>query len=164
MSRVVILGYGNPLRGDDAVGWLAAQELQRRLADDEIEVVAAHQLNPEHAELVAKAGLAIFMDASADAPAGTITRVPVFPADKSARPSTHNLTPGALLACARELYGTYPDAVLFAVGARDFACGEISKPVVDSLPVLVAQVAGFCATHTRVGTSPSLIQPSTASS
>jgi Ni,Fe-hydrogenase maturation factor len=31
MPRVVIVAYGNLLRSDDAVGWIVADELQRRL-------------------------------------------------------------------------------------------------------------------------------------
>jgi hydrogenase maturation protease len=121
--------------------------LQRRLVDQgDVEVVATHQLNPEHAELVARAELAVFIDASAQGPPGTIVHLPVAPAETSSRPSTHNLTPQTLLACARELYGRCPEAVLFAVGAGDFSCGGVSRPIANSLPLLVAEVASFCVT------------------
>lgn len=147
MSNVVILGYGNPLRGDDAIGWLAAQELERRFQDGNVTVIAAHQLNPEHAELLAQADLAIFIDASAERPVGTITQTSIVPADNSTRPSTHHLTPQVLLACARELYGSCPEAVLFAVGASDFSYGEVSQPISESLPLLLDEVATVCTSH-----------------
>jgi hydrogenase maturation protease len=140
VSRVVIFGYGNPLRGDDAIGWLAAQQLQERLNRSDIQVIATHQLNPEHAELVAKAELALFMDASAEVPVGTISQTAIGPANSSARPSNHNLTPETLLACARDLYGACPKAVLFAVGAREFEYGELSREVAQALPLLVEEV------------------------
>lgn len=140
MSRIVVLGYGNPLRGDDAIGWLAAQELQSRLQDDTVTVIATHQLNPEHAELVAKAELALFIDASAEVPTGTVRQTVINPADSSARPSNHHLTPETLLACARDLYGAWPKAVLLAVGAREFAYGEMSREVAQALPILLEVV------------------------
>lgn len=144
MSKVVILGYGNPLRGDDGVGYLAATRLEQRFTGRDVRVVAAHQLNPEHAELLAYADLAVFIDASAERPPGTITRSDLLPAESSARPSTHDLTPEVLLACARELYGFCPRAVLFAVGASNFNYGEVSQSISESLPLLLEEVALVC--------------------
>ena len=33
-SRVLIIGYGNPLRGDDGIGWVAARKLGQRFEDE----------------------------------------------------------------------------------------------------------------------------------
>jgi hydrogenase maturation protease len=144
VPNVVILGYGNPLRGDDAVGWLAATELRSRLTDCDVRVVATHQLNPEHAELLAEADLAVFIDASAETPAGTLTQTQIYPAQDGARPYTHHLTPETLLACAREFYGASPEAVLFAVGGRNFSYGKMSQAVVELFPFLLEEVALVC--------------------
>src|SRR5262245_1795360 len=59
---VVVIGYGNDLRGDDAVGLRAAQAVA---AWDMPGVcgLAVHQLTPELAEILAGAALAIFVDA-----------------------------------------------------------------------------------------------------
>ena len=54
MPKVMLIGYGNPLRTDDAIGWRAAGELSAQLTGDDVEIVACHQLNPEMAEAVAK--------------------------------------------------------------------------------------------------------------
>ena len=57
-GRVIVIGYGNPLRGDDGVG-LAAIERLESLAPREVELIFTQQLTPELAQSVATASLAI---------------------------------------------------------------------------------------------------------
>ena len=66
MPRVLIVAYGNPLRSDDGVGWVVAEELRRRLASPEVEVLRLQQLLPEVAESLSRADAVIFVDASRD--------------------------------------------------------------------------------------------------
>ena len=47
MRRVLIIGYGNPLRADDGVGWQAARRLAELRQDEFVETLALHQLTPE---------------------------------------------------------------------------------------------------------------------
>ena len=42
---VLVLGYGNPLRGDDAVGWYAAQRLAEVVDPQRVTVLAVHSLH-----------------------------------------------------------------------------------------------------------------------
>ena len=63
MARVLILGCGNPLRGDDGVGWHAAERLLKRSAELDATIKSCHQLTPELAEPVSKAERVIFIDA-----------------------------------------------------------------------------------------------------
>ena len=70
MPRVLIIAYGNPLRSDDGVGWIVAEELRRRLASPEVEVLQLQQLLPEVAESVSRAETVIFVDASCDGEPG----------------------------------------------------------------------------------------------
>src|SRR5919198_4121190 len=64
--RVLVVGYGSSLRGDDGLGWHAAALLAAdpRLAG--AEVLARHQLTPELAEDVSRAALVVLVDARAD--------------------------------------------------------------------------------------------------
>jgi hydrogenase maturation protease len=62
--RKLIIGYGNPLRGDDDVGWEAASRLAAALPSEAVHILAVHQLTPELAEAVSEADLLIFVDAS----------------------------------------------------------------------------------------------------
>jgi len=141
---VVIFGYGNPLRGDDAVGWLAARKLQQHRTGDDVQVVACHQLNPEHAELAAQAERVIFIDASAEMAPGVITRTELHAAADPGKPFTHHLDPQRILAWARELYGACPQSILFTVGGEEFDGGEISPAVRAALPGLVEAVRVEC--------------------
>ncbi len=72
MCHVVIIGYGNALRGDDGIGPLAARILAVQLADQPVTVIEAHQLAPEMAWIVSQAQLVVLIDAALGAPAGEI--------------------------------------------------------------------------------------------
>ena len=62
--RTLIIGIGNPLRGDDGLGWDVAGELSSELRRDDVQVLATHQLTPELSDLVSRAELVLFIDAT----------------------------------------------------------------------------------------------------
>ena len=66
ITRVVVAGYGNPLRGDDGVGWWVADAIARRWRDH-ITVLAGQQPLPEWSLALARADVAYFVDASVGA-------------------------------------------------------------------------------------------------
>lgn len=63
LQPIVVIGYGNTLRGDDGFGQLAARLLEARQIQG-LEVIASHQLNPELAAWLAEARFAVFLDAT----------------------------------------------------------------------------------------------------
>ena len=63
-DRTLIIGYGNPLRGDDGVGWEVASRLAATIPEEAAHIMTVHQLTPELAESVSEAELVIFIDAS----------------------------------------------------------------------------------------------------
>jgi len=147
MPRTLIIGYGNPLRGDDAVGYLAAERLLQRIHDPDIEVLAVQQLTPELMEPVSQADRVIFIDASAEGEPGTILATPVE-SDPAPGPAlTHFATPGALLAGVQALYEKAPAAMLICIAGRDFAIGDrLSEPVQLALEdLLQSQMSGIVA-------------------
>jgi len=164
MPPIVVIGYGNPLRGDDAVGWKAAEALRDVYEDDNaVEIFASHQLNPEMAESVAEAGMVIFIDAAAKLAAGKITCESVHPADHSSA-FTHDLDPPTLLASAIDLYGSCPRAAVIGVGIQSCDLGhDLSREVKAALPRVVAEVKQmidlhrsgkqFLVEHGRVGSA-----------
>ena len=86
MTGTLIIGYGNLLRGDDAVGCHAAHELEQHYRDDpEVEVIATQQLTPEMAEDVSRCGFVLFLDASSAEKPGTIRQSRVLPGKRSRR-------------------------------------------------------------------------------
>jgi len=140
MARILILGYGNPLRSDDGVGWHAAVQLFRSIAVPEVEVLPCHQLTPDLAEPVSRAERVLFLDGARSAPGGEFHCEEVLASEGS--PSfTHHLSPTLLLAIARDLYGAYPRAWLLTIGGNTFDAGEALSPEVETaLRALKARV------------------------
>lgn len=139
-GRTLIVGYGNPLRGDDGVGWHAAEELCRSLSSPNIEVLTRQQLTPDLAASVADADVVFFIDATQDGKPGELTCMEVAP--EIWTPSfSHDLSPGGVLAVARELYGASPKAFLVSLCGECFDHGEnLSDVVKAGLPQLVILV------------------------
>ena len=138
--RTVIIGYGNPLRSDDALGWRVTERLRELVSDPDVEILTHHQLTPELMETLSHVDRAIFVDAAAEGVPGEIMERTVE-AGPAAASFTHNSSPEALLAGAQALYGHAPRAVLFSVPGADFSLGEqLSPPVSARLEELVALI------------------------
>jgi hydrogenase maturation protease len=138
MARLLVIGWGNPMRGDDGFGWRAAERLRDALPA--ADVLAVHQLMPEHMEPVALAGRVVFIDASLHGEPGVLRCETVEPTT-SADAFTHHATPAGLLAGARELYGAAPPAVFYTVRAESFDFGEqLSEGVRRALDELVERL------------------------
>jgi hydrogenase maturation protease len=152
-GEVLVIGWGNSLRGDDGLGWHAASLLAAdpRLAG--ARVLARHQLTPELAEDVGRASLVVLVDARAgQGEPGAVTVTTVEP-DRAAPALTHHLDPAALSALAGELYGRVPPVLLVSVGAATFETGDrLSAAVAAALPEVVATVARLVAQRS-VGSS-----------
>jgi hydrogenase maturation protease len=125
--RSLILAWGNPSRGDDALGPLLAERVRQFLEEhpsSSIEVLEDFQLQVEHSLDLEDRDLVLFMDASAScAPPFTFTKQgPVR--DESY--STHALTPGALLEVFQKLHPAkrIPEAFLLLVRGQAFELGE----------------------------------------
>ena len=65
-AELLIIGFGNPCRSDDRMGWLTARWLQRRygnlLSRSGIRILAEVQLLPEHAADALLARQVLFID------------------------------------------------------------------------------------------------------
>jgi hydrogenase maturation protease len=145
MKPVLIIGWGNPLRGDDGLGWRAAERLAQLLDSNAAVVRVAHQLMPEFAEEISRSEVVIFIDAACDNETGELRFERVEPRSSPSAPFSHQLDPAALLNMARTLYGLCPDAYLFTVAGRSFGFGEeLSPEVRATLPALLEEVEKVC--------------------
>ena len=124
----LVIGYGNTLRTDDAVGPLAADVVQSWSLPG-VTALAMTQLTPELAELLSAVRLAIFVDARLSA-MGEPSDVEVRPIELSGVASAfgHLSDPGYLLALAQAVYGSRPRAWLVTVPAADFGLGDAITP------------------------------------
>jgi hydrogenase maturation protease len=137
VPRLLILGYGNTLRGDDAFGFHAAEQLAAGITDPEIEVLALHQLGPELMEPVSRAARVIFLDARAEGAPGVLVREAVLPATQvTPEVFTHHMTPAALLAGTQAVYGRTPEAILYATAGTTF---EFGAPISSATQAAISQ-------------------------
>jgi hydrogenase maturation protease len=145
IKSAVVLACGNTLRGDDGIAWAIGSEIERSLPYEEIEVVVTQQLLPEHAELLSRADLAIFIDCSVIAEPGKVSTVPIHPAECPPSIFSHQLDPASLVRLAQHLYGRTPSrAVAITIGGQSFELSEmLSKPVADAIPVAKAAVCSM---------------------
>ena len=152
VTRVLVIGYGNPLRGDDAVGWEIANRLGATIQDETIEVLAVDQLTPELSELISEVELVVFIDASHVGQPGSWKCETVEPSATPAPSLGHHLTPCNLLAYAQAVFKANPTALLFSVAGGSFECGqELTPCVAAALPAaeefVREQIAATRASH-----------------
>lgn len=121
VSPWLVLAIGNPSRGDDSLGPLAAQRLAAmRLRG--VEVLTDFQLQVEHViDLLCRRGV-VFVDAAASGQAPFELRP--LAAAPDLRHSTHSMSPAAVLDAYRRLTGEEPPpAQLLAIRGHEFELG-----------------------------------------
>ena len=144
MGKVLIIGYGNPLRSDDGLGWHASRIIARKLAGHNAQVITCHQLTPELAEPLSQSSHAVFIDADTEGEPGEIHWREIEPQAPSASALTHTCSPAGLLSSAERLYGRCPQAIAVTVTAQSFDFGDSLSPVVSAaLPKVVERVLQF---------------------
>ncbi len=135
---LLVFGWGNLSRGDDALGPLCLQQLRDAgLCAEVVELLDDYQLQVEHAlDLVGRQRV-LFVDASLNGPAPfEVTRVQ---AARDASFSTHAMSPQALLRVYGQLQGEPPpDCTLLAIRGERFGLGE--PPSAAALTHLAAAV------------------------
>ena len=137
---MLLLACGNPLRGDDGVGWKIAEALQQDPAYANVKVIITQQFTPELAEDLRDADTVVFVDASATTAAGEVALVELSPAQAMPRMLTHHMPPDSLLKLTQELYGRLPQrAFAVVVGGECFELGEkLTEGVQAAIPKALA--------------------------
>lgn len=125
-AKVLVIGYGNTLRGDDGVGPYVATVVGS-WGQPDLQSLAVPQLTPELAEPLATAELAIFVDARVDDGEEVIEVSSLAPSDTDAA-LAHMSDPGRLLALAGSVFGPSPRAWLITIRVADLSIGEGLSP------------------------------------
>jgi len=115
-KRILVIGYGNPGRGDDGLGPAIAARLEA-LQIPELSVESDYQLSIEHAALAAEHDIVVFADAARDANGPFYFR-PVAPAP-AGRLGSHSVTPAEVLFLARSCFNASPQGFLLGMHAPD---------------------------------------------
>lgn len=127
--RVVVLGWGNVTRSDDALGPLLLERV-RRAQLQHVTVVEDFQLQIEHALDLRGHELALFADAGFKTPA------PFTFFQAASQPNTafssHKLAPEAVLDVYERVIGeTPPPAFVLSVAGEDFSVGDSLSPAAE---------------------------------
>ncbi len=148
----LIIGYGSTLRRDDGIGCIIAEQLMDAPPSaisnlkSAIDIIARHQLTPDLADAVQQADHIIFIDACADAAPGEVRLAEVKPAGENWGAFAHEMSPGVLLDCVRDVYGKTPRAHLITIGGETFDIGEGLTPKVQAaIPVVHKMLAALTA-------------------
>jgi len=148
-SNRLVIGIGNPLRGDDGVGALLAEQAAVSTAAEpggSVAVRCVQQLTPELAAELAHLDAVLFIDAW-EAPEDAEPQLKdLHPAGASG--DSHRLEPAALLAVCQALYGRAPAAQLLRVPASAFAHGTaLSAQLQQALPAARHLLHQWLASH-----------------
>lgn len=128
-GRTLIIGIGNPLRCDDGLGWVVAEQLTQD-GDLDCDIHVVHQLTPELAQSVASADKVIIIDANREGEPGALR---VYPLSLSALPSTgstHATTPEEIALLAESIYGRCAPIIVVTMTGADFSLGEQFSPII----------------------------------
>jgi len=136
---VLIFGWGNPSRGDDALGPLLIDRIAA-LKLPGVECLTDFQLQVEHALDLENRRRILFIDASIDTPAPF--SVSVLEAARDASFTTHAMTPEAVMQVYVELHDEAPPpCTLLAIRGERFELGEaISATAASHLDASLAWV------------------------
>ena len=121
----LVFGYGNPSRGDDALGPRFIERLRElaQFRSGDLDLLTDFQLQPEHALDLRGRRRVVFVDASANC-AEPFELRPLAPAP-DASVFTHALAPGALLAVfARIEQAPPPPSWVLGIRGYSFGLGE----------------------------------------
>ena len=116
-GKTLVLGWGNPARGDDGLGPALVERISRANLPG-VEARAGYQLRVEDAMVIGGYQRVVFVDASREAAAPFEYR-PLNAADALALDS-HGVSPAALVRLARTLFGAKTRAELLAVRGYRF--------------------------------------------
>jgi hydrogenase maturation protease len=152
--KILIIGIGNPGRGDDGLGAALAAGLAGIDPEDlpegavfeipgrSVSAVWKYQLNIEDAALVGDYDTVVFADASSQSEE-PVTLGEIAPAAAIAF-TTHELSPPAVLALCEELYGRSPGGHLLAIRGYSWELGESLSPEARrNLTVSAERLAAF---------------------
>lgn len=124
MSKPILLfGYGNPSRGDDALGPLLIDCLQHHVDHQQVDLLTDFQLQVEHVLDLQHRELVIFADAAVDQTEPFLFTLLEARQDNSY--SSHAMSPQALLLVYQNVTGySPPPSYMLSIKAESFELGD----------------------------------------
>jgi len=162
-NRILIMGYGNPGRCDDGVGWYVAEKLEQIFHDSKnlhpakqapenreippkqrpcIDVLTLHQLGIELIEDTKDFDVVVFIDAHIET--NDDIKFTQVEADRQLSFTSHHLTPSMLLALTKIIYHKQPTVYLCSIKGRNFDFGSVlSAETKASADVVINQISAM---------------------
>jgi hydrogenase maturation protease len=141
-TGVLVIGYGNTLRGDDGVGPKVAEAIAA-LNLPGVQTLVCPLLTPELADPISQAEKVIFVDAAVDAPEEVQWRR--LEPNESSQIMAHAADPRTMLALARDVFGHVPEAWWLTIPAVELGFREEFSPAVQrDFRVAVKKIQAFC--------------------
>jgi hydrogenase maturation protease len=146
MAKILLIGYGNPARGDDGIGPSVADVVESWQLPH-VTVESAYQLTVEDAAAVAEHDVVLFVDASVAAFEPFYFKTVGL--NGAASFSTHSVEPGAVMGLAQDLFGAY--AAGYVLGVRGYEFGEFREGLSDRAAENLAAALKFLEPLLRSG-------------
>jgi hydrogenase maturation protease len=141
-ADVLVIGYGNTLRGDDGVGPRVAEAVGQ-LCLPGVRTLICPLLTPELADPISRVGKVIFVDAAVDAPSAVQWRK--LEPKASSQLMAHAADPRTMLALARDVFGHVPEAWWLTIPAVELGFSEELTPVTQQgLVEAVEKIQALC--------------------
>ncbi|MBI5543320.1 MAG: hydrogenase maturation protease [Deltaproteobacteria bacterium] len=126
MTKVLLLGIGNPGRRDDGLGPALAEQVEK-LDIPGVTVDADYQLTIEDSAAAAEHDVLVIADAAAAGPE-PYSFQPLEPTEHLEF-SSHSVEPGGVLGLAQSVFGKKPEA--WVLGIRGYEFGELAEGLSD---------------------------------
>jgi hydrogenase maturation protease len=143
--RALILGLGNPILSDDAVGLVVARRLLERIGREDVDLIEAATSGLQTVQLLSRYDRAVIIDSTQDkAGLGQACRLEAYELETYPLLSSHGVGLGQAIRLAQQLGMRLPDPLLvYAIAVADpYTFGERLTPDLERrLPSLVQQIA-----------------------
>ena len=150
MKPILIFGYGNISRGDDALGPMLLEFIQDHFDQKHLEIQTDFQLQIEHALDMIGRSLVLFVDASVGCK-GSFDFTELSPAlDKSY--STHAMSPAAVLHVYQNIQReSPPPSFLLSIKGEQFELGSALSPQAESHLQQTKEFIKLLLSHPKLG-------------
>ena len=142
IARVLIIGCGDSLGGDDGIGPLAVQKLAEKFKQEpRVATISVDRLTADLASALGPIELAIFIESAQGQRPGHLSCTFITPSARSLDSQASALDPADLLDAVRRAQGRSPQAMVFTVAGEDFGRRQsLSRTVERASQRLVDQV------------------------
>jgi len=140
--KILIYGYGNPGRQDDALGVKLTENIEQWIKNKNIsnvEVDCNYQLNIEDSEKISHYDVVIFADASTEN-IDDFIYTQVNPNDATIEFTMHAVSPAFVLDLCKKLYGKCPTTFLLHIKGYEW---EFTEKISDDAMLNLTKATSF---------------------